>query len=90
MACRVCAARPGYALPDLDAGAVCILARIADLEAEAQLLRALVQQKDGEDFVIDDLANQFGDPAQGRVEVERGVDHVGDFEEQGIDLNLLI
>ncbi len=90
MACRVCAARPVTPWPDLDPSAIGILPRIADLKTEAQLLRALVQQKDGEDFVVDDLANQFGDPAQGGVEVERGIDHVGDFQQQWIDLKLLI
>ncbi len=44
----------GYSLADLDADALGDLRRMTNLEANAQLLGLLVQQQDGEDFVVDD------------------------------------
>ena len=42
-----------------------------DLEL-AQFLGALVQQQNGEDLVIDDSADELGNAAARRVQVERG------------------
>ena len=65
-----------------------VLPRIANLKTEAQLLGAFVEQKNGKDLVVDDLAHQFGNPAQGRVQVERSVDHVGHLQQQRLNLEL--
>jgi hypothetical protein len=81
---------PGDPLAYFDSDPVGIFSGIARLETEAQLLSLLVEQKDGENFVIDDLANEFRHPPEGGVEVERGIDHVGDFQQQWVDFQLEI
>src|SRR3954462_1898902 len=59
-----------------------------DAEAEIQLLRFFIEQQNTENLVIDDFADEFRYPAQRGVEIKRGVDHVGDFQQQGIDSRL--
>src|SRR5207302_8263498 len=56
--------------------------RIANLKPEAHFLRLLVEQQDGKNFVVDDLADDFSNPAQRGVEVQRRSEHVGDIEQQ--------
>ena len=75
---------PGDALADLDADALGDLRRMADLEADAQLLRLLVQQQDGEDLVVDEPLQHLGHALQQRVQVERGVDRVGHLKQIGV------
>ena len=58
---------------------------MADLEAHAQVLGAVIQEEDCEDAVVDDGPNQLGDPVHQGVEVERGVQGVGQLM-QKIDL----
>src|ERR1051326_5001300 len=72
--------KPGNAFTDFDASAVSEFLRIADLKAESQVLRLLIEQQDGENFVVDDLADDFGDATDGRVQVERRGQDVGNVE----------
>ncbi len=72
---------PGDALPDLDADALGDFRRMSNLEADAQLLRLLVQQQDGEDLVIDDPLQHLCHALQQRVQIERGVDRIGNFQQ---------
>jgi hypothetical protein len=58
---------------------------VAHGEAEAKFVGALIEQQDGEDLVVDDLAHQFGHALEQGVEIERGVHHVGHLEQEGID-----
>ena len=53
------------------------LGGVADLEAHAQLVGAVVEQKDGEDAVGDDGAHQLGGAVEQGLQVERGVERVG-------------
>ena len=76
----------GDALPNLDADALGDLRRMPDLEAHAQLLRLFVQQQDGEDLVVDEPLQHLGHALQQSVQVERGVDRVGDLQQVGIEL----
>ena len=54
---------------------------MADLEAHAQLVGAVVEQEDGEDAVGDDGADQLGGAAEQGLQVERGVERVGNLGE---------
>src|ERR1700756_2415951 len=81
---------PRHSLADLDPHALRIFPRISRLKAEPQLLRFLVQQQDRKNFVVDDLAYQFRDPAQGGIKVERGIDHVGHFQQQRLNFQLAL
>ena len=58
---------------------------IADLEAKAQFLRFFIEQKDGKDLVINDFAHHFGHAPQRGIQVERGIDHIRDFEQKRFD-----
>src|SRR5262249_61658754 len=55
---------------------------------EVKLLRLLIQQEDAKDLIVYDFAHQFGHPAQGSVEIERGVHHVGYFEQEWLNPKL--
>ena len=70
--------------PELDAQAL-DLRRVAGLEAHPELLGAVVQQQNGEDAVVNDGAHQIGDAVHEGVEVERGVQGIGEAM-QKIDL----
>ena len=76
---------PGDPLPNLNADALGDLGRMADLKAHAQLLRLLVQQQDGEDFVVDEALEHLGYALQQSVQVERGVDRVGDLQQVAVE-----
>ena len=54
------------------------LGGVADLEAHPELLGAVVDQQDGEDAIVDDGADQVGDAMHQGVEIERGVEGVGE------------
>ncbi len=58
---------------------------VADLEAHPELLGAVVEEEDGEDAVVDDGADEVGDAVHEGVEVERGVEGVGEGVEE-VDL----
>ena len=75
-------------LSDLNARPVGIFARVSDLESETQLLCAFVEQKNGEDFVIDDPAHKFRHPTQSGIEVKCGVNHISNLQKQGFYLDL--
>ena len=64
------------------------LSRVADLEAHAQVLRTVVDEEDGEDFVVDDGADEVGDAVHEGVEVKCGVESVGEVMEE-VDLERL-
>ena len=71
----------GDALADLDADALGDFGRMPHLEADAQLLRLFVEQQDGEDFVVDEALQHLGYALQQRVQVQRGIHRIGDFEQ---------
>ncbi len=56
------------------------LGGVADLEAHAQVVAAVVEEEDGEDAVVDDGANELGGALEKGFEVERGVERVGQAE----------
>ena len=58
------------------------LRRVAGLEAHAQIAGAVVDQQDGEDAVVDDGAHQVRDAVHQRVQVERGVQRVGQAHQE--------
>ena len=58
---------------------------VPDLKAHAEVFGAVVEQEDGEDLVGDDGADQVGDAVHEGVEVERGVQGVGELVEE-VDL----
>ena len=60
------------------------------MEADSQLLCLLIDQQDGENFIIDDLAHQFSHTSQGGVQVEGGVDYICYFEQQRLHFQLEI
>jgi hypothetical protein len=64
--------------------------RVTHLEAKSEILRLFMKQKDCENLVVDDFANQFRHPAQGGIEVERGINDIRDFEQKRIDFGLNI
>src|SRR5215469_15432967 len=72
----------GYAFAHLDSGPIGKFRRVSRLETEPKLLSLLVEQEDGKNLVVDYLADDFGDPAQRGVEVERCGEHVGDIKQQ--------
>jgi hypothetical protein len=78
---------------ELDAHAF-YLTRVADLEAHAKIFRAIVDEKDGEDFVVDDGPNKVSDPMHQRVEIKGGVKCVRKFMKkidlEGFDANLWV
>jgi hypothetical protein len=76
---------PGDPLAHLDADALGNLGRMADLKSYAQLLGFLVQQQDGKDFIVDNLLQHLGHALQQSVQVERGVDRVGDLKQVRIE-----
>ena len=66
---------------------------VADLEAHAQVVGAVVEQEDGEDAVRDDRADQLGGAIEKGLQVERGVERVGHVGEErqvgGFDTGVL-
>ena len=87
--CR--AAWPDDAAAELDAHALDI-GGVAGLEAHPELVGAVVDEEDGEDAVVDDGADEVGDAVKQGVEIERGVEGVGETEEkvelQGLDADV--
>ena len=72
------------AVTDFDARAL-YLGGVTDLEAHPELVGAVVEEKDGEDAVVDDGADEVGDAVHESVEVEGGVEGVGQGVEE-VDL----
>ena len=72
------------AAADLDAHALS-LGGVAYLEAHAEVLGAVVDEEDGEDAVVDDGADEVGDAVHEGIEVEGGVEGVGELVEE-VDL----
>ena len=56
---------------------------VADLEAHAQFVGAVVEQQDGEDAVMDDGAHQLRGAVEQGLQVERGVQRVGQLHQIG-------
>ena len=75
----------GNALPNLNADAFRHLGRMADLETDAQLLRLLVQQQDGKNFVIDDPLQHLCHALQQSVQIQRPVYRVRHLQQVTID-----
>ncbi len=72
------------AAADLDAHAF-DLGGVAGLEAHPELVGAVVDEEDGEDAIVDDGADEVGDAVHQGVEVEGGVEGVGEAVEE-VDL----
>ncbi len=68
------------------------LGGVADLEAHTQIVGAVVEQQNRKDAVVDDGADQSGGPVQERLEIESGIESVGETEQkltlQRLDANL--
>jgi len=81
----------GDAAADLDAHAL-DFGGVAGLEAHPELVGAVVEEEDGEDAVVDDGADEVGDAVHEGVEVEGGVEGVGEAVEEldleGLDVGL--
>ena len=76
---------PRDTLPDLDANAVGDLRRMPYLEAHAKLLLLVVQQQDGEDLIVDEALQHLRHTLQQGVEVQRGIDRVGHFQQIAVE-----
>jgi hypothetical protein len=50
-----------------------------------ELIGAVVQQQDGKDAVVDDGAHKVGHPVHERVQIERGIEGVGQTHQE-VDL----
>src|SRR5262249_55510563 len=79
----------GHAFTDFDTDSLSHFRRVADLKAEAQLLCALIEQKDGENLVVDDPLHHLSHTLHQRIEVERGVEHVSHFNQKRFNINAL-
>ena len=79
-----CAA--GDALSHFHSQAIGNFRRISHVKSNIQFLPLFIEQKNGKDFVVDDLAHQFRHASQGGFQVERGVDHVGHFQQEWFHL----
>jgi hypothetical protein len=55
--------------------------RVADLKAHTELVGTVVDEKDGEDAVGDDGTDELGSAIKQSLEVERGIESVGDLGE---------
>src|SRR5215468_3065497 len=78
----------GNTLAELYAHSFRNIVGITEAKADSQVLRLLIDQKNGKYFVINDFADQFRHPAQGGIEIERGIHHVCDFEQKRFDFDL--
>src|SRR5580698_7924602 len=56
---------------------------MADLEAHAELVSAIVEQEDGKDAIWDEGANEFGGAGEKGLQIERGVERIGEAHEIG-------
>ena len=83
----------GDAATELDAHSF-DLRGVADLEAHAEVSSALVDEEDGKDLVVDHGADEVRDPVHEGVEVEGGVEGVGEAVEEvdleGFDANFRV
>ncbi len=79
----------GDSFAHLDARALGKLRRVAHLKAKAQFLSLFVQQKNGEDFIVDDFAHHLRDAAQSRIQVERRRQNIGNFQQQRLNLQMI-
>jgi hypothetical protein len=61
---------------------------VADLEAHAEVFGTVVEEEDGEDFVVDDGADEVGDAVHEGVEVKGSVEGVSELVEK-VDLERL-
>src|ERR1041385_2606445 len=64
------------------------LRQMADLKAKTQLLRAFVQQQDGENLIVDDAFYHLSHALHERVEIKRGVEHVRHFNEKRLNIHV--
>ena len=60
------------------------LGGVTDLEADAEVFAALVDEQDGEDAVGNDGAHEFSGAFEQGAEVERGVEHLGEADQIAI------
>ena len=52
-------------------------------------MRAFIQQKNGENLIIDDALHHLGYALQERVEIKRGVEHVSHFNQKCLNIHAL-
>src|SRR5215470_3101769 len=70
------------------------LRRMTNLEAHSQVIRAVIEQHDGKDAIVDDRTNQIGRSLQQCLEVKRRVQRIGESDKefclQGLDTHLYL
>ena len=71
----------GDSLSEVDAQAFDFRA-MADLEAHAEVVHAGIDEEDGEDAIVDDGANEGGGALQEGLEIEGGIEGVGESQEE--------
>src|SRR5579864_6073202 len=76
---------PDYSLAHFDPAAFGKFRRIPDLKAKPQFLCFFVEKQNSENFVIDDFADDLGDAAHSRIQIERRGQCIGDVEQQRLD-----
>src|SRR5208283_4871833 len=82
--------RPAHdALAHLDSQASDQFAGMAEAEMHAQLLCLLVEEKNGEDLVINGALDDLRDTGQQLIEIERGIELLADLDHQGQELRQL-
>ena len=79
----------GHTFADFNANPLRYFRKVADLEAEAQLLGTLIQQKNGENFVVNDPLHHLSHTLQQRVKIKRGVEHVRNFNQKRLNINVM-
>ena len=77
--------QPGDTFADLDSHTVRSFRRMTYLETDAKLLRFLIDKENRKDVVINYLAYQFGHAREKCIEIERGVDDIGHFQQKRIN-----
>src|SRR5947209_13001967 len=75
---------PSHSFAYFDSRAFSELLRVSHLKAEAQFLSLLVEEKNGENFIVNDSADDFGDAARRGIQVERRRHDIGDLQQQRI------
>ena len=71
----------GDSLTEMDAHAF-DFRLVADLEAHAEVVHALVDEEDGEDAVVNNGADECGGALEEGLEIEGGIERVGEAEEK--------
>src|SRR5262249_40889026 len=83
LAFQNCLARNTFA--HLDAQFLYRFRGVPDGETDAQILRFLVEQQDGEDLVIDDFPDDLAHALEDRVQIEGAVQNISDLEQERLN-----